>query len=157
MPLFVTKYIQISDICQVRLDFFKVVLQQPTSTTGSCTNTYTTITPGATTVTAYNRPPALCGTLTDQHCTKTTLLSFWTTNIFNSYRYHILLRLISFIYSYEPHFYILVYIDSGRTVSTIATIKFTLASASDNYWRVCNFSSHAKLFINAWILISIVY
>merc|ERR1739844_487658 len=85
-----------TDICQVRLDFFKVVLQQPTSTTGSCTNTYTTITPGATTVTAYNRPPALCGTLTDQH----------------------------------------LYIDSGRTVSTIATIKFTLASASDNYWRI---------------------
>ena len=77
MPLFVTKYIQISEICQVRLDFFKVVLQQPTSTTGSCTNTYTTITPGATTPhTAYNSPPALCGTLTDQHCTKTTLLSF---------------------------------------------------------------------------------
>ena len=103
MPLFLTKYIQISEICQVRLDFFKVVLQQPTSTTGSCTHTYTTITPGATGVTAYNRPPALCGTLTDQHCTKTTLLSFWTTNIFNSYRYHILslLRLFSFIYSYE--------------------------------------------------------
>lgn len=47
-------------------------------------------------MTAYNRPPALCGTLTDQH----------------------------------------LYIDSGRTVSTIATIKFTLASASDNYWRI---------------------
>merc|ERR1739844_97934 len=85
-----------TEICQVRLDFFKVVLQQPTSTTGSCTNTYTTITPGATGVTAYNRPPALCGTLTDQH----------------------------------------LYIDSGRTVTTIATIKFTLASASDNYWRI---------------------
>merc|ERR1712020_188127 len=85
-----------TEICQVRLDFFKVVLQQPASTTGSCTNTYTTITPGASGVTAYNRPPTLCGTLTDQH----------------------------------------LYIDSGRTTSTIVTIKFTLASASDNYWRI---------------------
>ena len=47
----------------------------------------------------------------------------------------------------NPFFIFLVYIDSGRTVTTIATIKFTLASASDNYWRVCNFASHAKLFI----------
>ena len=93
MPLFVTKYIQISDICQVRLDFFKVVLQQPTSTTGSCTNTYTTITPGATGVTAYNRPPSLCGTLTDQHCTSITLLSFepqtFSMHIDIIYRHHI--------------------------------------------------------------------
>lgn len=85
-----------TEICQVRLDFFKVVLQQPASATGSCTNTYTTITPGATGSTAYNTPPKLCGTLTNQH----------------------------------------LYIDSGRTVSTVATIKITLASASDNYWRI---------------------
>ena len=39
----------------------------------------------------------------------------------------------------NPLFIFLVYIDSGRTVTTIATIKFTLASASDNYWRVGNF------------------
>jgi len=85
-----------TEICQVRLDFFKVVLQQPKSTTGSCTNTYTAITPGAGSVTAYNKPPALCGTLTDQH----------------------------------------LYLDSGRSTSTIATIKITLSAASDNYWRI---------------------
>lgn len=85
-----------TEICQVRLDMFKVVLQQPASATGSCTNTYATITPGASGNTAYSKPPTLCGTLTDQH----------------------------------------LYIDSGRSSSTIATIKFTLASASDNYWRI---------------------
>ena len=56
------------EICQVRLDFFKAVLQQPASSTGSCTKTYITSTPGATGSTAYNTPPKLCGTLTDQHC-----------------------------------------------------------------------------------------
>ena len=141
MRLFVTKYIQISEICQVRLDFFKVVLQQPTSTTGSCTNTYTTITPGATTVTAYNRPPALCGTLTDQHCTKITPYLFepqiFSMHIDIIYRHYLDYSHLS-IHT-NPLFYILVYIDSGRTVTTIATIKFTLASASDNYWRVGNF------------------
>jgi len=85
-----------TEICQVRLDFFKVVLQQPTSTTGSCTNTYTTITPGASGVTKFNNPPNLCGTLTGQH----------------------------------------LYIDAGRSSSTVATLKITLASASDNYWRI---------------------
>ena len=58
----------ILEICQVRLDMFKVVLQQPASATGSCTKTYTTITPGASGNTAYTKPPTLCGTLTDQHC-----------------------------------------------------------------------------------------
>merc|ERR1711936_1122060 len=85
-----------TEICQVRLDMFKVVLQQPASATGSCTKTYTTITPGASGNTAYTKPPTLCGTLTDQH----------------------------------------LYIDSGRSSSTIATIKFTLATATDNYWRI---------------------
>ena len=142
MPLFVTKYIQISEICQVRLDFFKVVLQQPTSTTGSCTNTYTTITPGATGTTAYNKPPALCGTLTDQHCTNTTILTFRTKKFsihINIICRHLVRFSLRLIHSHESIFYILVYLDSGRTATTIATIKFTLASASDNYWRVCNF------------------
>ena len=58
----------ISEICQVRLDFFKVVLQAAGSTTGSCATTYTTITPGSTGQTKFNIPPALCGTLTGQHC-----------------------------------------------------------------------------------------
>ena len=111
MPLFVTKYIQISEICQVRLDFFKVVLQQPTSTTGSCTNTYTTITPGATGTTAYNKPPALCGTLTDQHCTNTTLLTFRTKkfsiHINIICRHHILLRFsLRLIHPHESIYYI---------------------------------------------------
>ena len=57
----------------------------------------------------------------------------------------------------NPLFYILVYIDSGRTVTTIATIKFTLASASANYWRVGNFSSHATLFIESSCLNSNIY
>jgi len=85
-----------TEICQVRLDFFKAVLQQPASATGSCTSTYTAITPGASGVTAYNTPPTLCGTLTGQH----------------------------------------LYIDSGRSASTIATIKFTIAISADNYWRI---------------------
>ena len=108
MPLFVTKYIQISDICQVRLDFFKVVLQQPTSTTGSCTNTYTTITPGATGVTAYNRPPSLCGTLTDQHCTSITLLSFepqtFSMHIDIIYRHHIFTQIVLIYLFIRTHF-----------------------------------------------------
>merc|ERR1712110_52849 len=85
-----------TEICQVRLDFFKAVLQQPASATGSCTSTYTTITPGASGPTAFNAPPILCGTLTNQH----------------------------------------LYIDSGRTASTIATIKFTIAISADNTWRI---------------------
>jgi len=85
-----------TEICQVRLDFFKAVLQQPKSTTGSCVNTILAFTPGASGVTAFNTPPNLCGTLTNQH----------------------------------------LYIDSGRTASTIATLKFTLASSADNYWRI---------------------
>ena len=70
-PIFVPCCIKscfVLEICQVRLDFFKAVLQQPTSTTGSCTKTYTTITPGASGTTKYNTPPTLCGTLTGQHC-----------------------------------------------------------------------------------------
>lgn len=90
-----------TDICQVRLDFFKVVLQQPKSTKGSCTNTYATITPGASGVTKFNNAPILCGTLTGQH----------------------------------------LYIDSGRSSSTAATLKITLSAASDNYWRIKVFSN----------------
>jgi len=85
-----------TEICQVRLDFFKAVLQQPASTSGSCTKTYTTITPGASGTTKYNTPPTLCGTLTGQH----------------------------------------LYLDSGRTTSTIATIKITVKTSADNYWRI---------------------
>ena len=121
------------EICQVRLDFFKVVLQQPKSTTGSCTNTYTTITPGASGVTAYNRPPALCGTLTDQHC-KNTILSLRTITILpNSFQFT-----LNKSTNKNLFFTFQVYLDSGRSTSTIATIKITLASASDNYWRVRN-------------------
>jgi len=85
-----------TEICQVRLDFFKAVLQQPTSSTGSCTKTYLAITPGASGVTKYNKPPTLCGTLTNQH----------------------------------------LYLDSGRTASTIATVKLTIDTSADNYWRI---------------------
>jgi len=56
-----------TDICQLRLDFFKVVLQQPAVATGSCTDTYLTTTAGTTTASFQNTPPVLCGTLTDQH------------------------------------------------------------------------------------------
>lgn len=85
-----------TEICQVRLDFFKVVLQTAGSTTGSCATTYTTITPGSTGQTKFNIPPALCGTLTGQH----------------------------------------LYLDSGRSSSTIATIAFTIVISGNNYWRV---------------------
>jgi len=84
-----------TDICQIRLDFFSVVLQQPTSTTGSCTNTILTSTQGSTGVTFQNTPPALCGTLTGQH----------------------------------------LYMDAG-TANTAATLKFTIATALDNTWRI---------------------
>ena len=116
---------------------FKVVLQQPTSSSGSCTKAYTTITPGATGVTAYNRPPALCGTLTDQHC-KNTILSLRTITILpNSFQLYI--YTLNKSTNKNLLFTFQVYIDSGRSTSTIATIKITLASASDNYWRVRNF------------------
>ena len=55
------------DICQIRLDFFSVILQQPVATTGVCTNTILATTQGSTGVTFYNTPPVLCGTLTGQH------------------------------------------------------------------------------------------
>ena len=60
-------FIYFIDICQLRLDFFKVVLQQPAVATGSCTDTYLTTTAGTTTASFQNTPPVLCGTLTDQH------------------------------------------------------------------------------------------
>ena len=50
-----------------------MVLQQPKSTKGSCTNTYAAITPGASGVTKFNNAPVLCGTLTGQHCKKPSL------------------------------------------------------------------------------------
>jgi len=55
------------DICQLRLDFFRAILQQPTDSTGLCTNTILTTTSGSTGATFQNTPPLLCGTLTDQH------------------------------------------------------------------------------------------
>jgi len=55
------------DICQLRLDFFRAVLQQPASSSGSCTDTILTTTIGSTGQTSQNTPPLLCGTLTDQH------------------------------------------------------------------------------------------
>jgi hypothetical protein len=84
-----------TDICQIRLDFFSAVLQQPVATTGLCTSTILTTTQGSTGVTFYNTPPLLCGTLTGQH----------------------------------------VYVEAG-TANTAATLKFTLASALDNTWRI---------------------
>lgn len=84
-----------TDICQIRLDFFSAVLQQPVATTGLCTSTILTTTQGSTGVTFYNTPPLLCGTLTGQH----------------------------------------IYIEAG-TANTAATLKFTLASALDNTWRI---------------------
>lgn len=84
-----------TDICQIRLDFFSAILQQPVATTGVCTNTILTTTQGSTGVTFYNTPPVLCGTLTGQH----------------------------------------MYIEAG-TANTAATLKFTLATALDNTWRI---------------------
>lgn len=56
------------DICNIRLDFTDVSLQQPAAA-GTCTNTILDITPGSTTspVSVGQDPPTVCGTLTGQH------------------------------------------------------------------------------------------
>ena len=61
------------DICQIRLDFTAVDLQQPSSTagattTGDCVDTILAITPGTSSSSIFNKHPDLCGTLTGQHC-----------------------------------------------------------------------------------------
>lgn len=60
------------DICQIRLDFTAVTLQQPTSTTGACSTSgldTLTITGGGegAVAAAQSGPPVLCGTLTGSH------------------------------------------------------------------------------------------
>jgi len=59
------------DICQIRLDFTSVKLQQPVSgtstTSADCSDTKLDITAGTTSQNIFNNPPTLCGTLTDQH------------------------------------------------------------------------------------------
>jgi len=60
------------DICQIRLDFTSVTLQQPkatgTATTdGDCSDTILDITGGLTANSIFSNPPDLCGTLTGQH------------------------------------------------------------------------------------------
>jgi len=58
------------DICQIRLDFFKTILMQPQSTGsvyGICSDTILKITGGTTSGSIINKPPDLCGILTDQH------------------------------------------------------------------------------------------
>ena len=71
------------DICQIRLDFVEVKLQQPASTTGAtttgdCVDTILAITPGTSSSSIYNKPPDLCGTLTGQH----GKLNFYVTQWF---------------------------------------------------------------------------
>jgi len=60
------------DICQIRLDFTSVSLQQPkatgTATTDNdCSDTILDITGGLTANSIFSNPPNLCGTLTGQH------------------------------------------------------------------------------------------
>jgi len=60
------------DICQIRLDFTSVSLQQPkatgTATTdGDCSDTILDITGGLSASSIFSNPPDLCGTLTGQH------------------------------------------------------------------------------------------
>jgi len=60
------------DICQIRLDFTTVKLQQPkatgTATTdGDCSDTILDITGGLSANSIFSNPPDLCGTLTGQH------------------------------------------------------------------------------------------
>jgi len=58
------------DICQIRLDFFKTILMQPQSTGavyGICSDTVLKITGGTSSGSIINKPPDLCGILTDQH------------------------------------------------------------------------------------------
>jgi len=60
------------DICQIRLDFTSVSLQQPkatgTATTDAdCSDTILDITGGLSANSIFSNPPNLCGTLTGQH------------------------------------------------------------------------------------------
>lgn len=59
------------DICQIRLDFTAVSLQQPvsgtSSTTADCSDTKLAITGGTSSNSIFSNPPTLCGTLTGQH------------------------------------------------------------------------------------------
>jgi len=59
------------DICQIRLDFTAVSLQQPVSgtstTTADCSDTKLAITGGTSSNSIFSNPPTLCGTLTGQH------------------------------------------------------------------------------------------
>jgi len=59
------------DICQIRLDFTSVTLQQPvsgtSSTTADCSDTKLDITGGTSSSSIFSNPPTLCGTLTGQH------------------------------------------------------------------------------------------
>ena len=58
------------DICQIRLDFFKTILMQPQSSGsnfGICSDTVLKVTGGTSSGSIMNKPPDLCGILTDQH------------------------------------------------------------------------------------------
>jgi len=59
------------DICQIRLDFTAVSLQQPKvstgTTNGDCSDTILDITGGLSANSIFSNPPNLCGTLTGQH------------------------------------------------------------------------------------------
>jgi len=58
------------DICQIRLDFFKAILMQPQTAApnvGICSDTILKITGGTSSDSIINKPPDLCGILTDQH------------------------------------------------------------------------------------------
>ena len=66
-----------SDICQIRLDFFKTILMQPQSSGsvfGICSDTVLKVTGGTTSNSIINKPPDLCGILTDQHAILSTLV-----------------------------------------------------------------------------------
>jgi len=86
------------DICQIRLDFTAVSLQQPKvstgTTNGDCSDTILDITGGLTANSIFSNPPNLCGTLTGQHVyidsgrasTAATLKFTLATSASNSWR-----------------------------------------------------------------------
>ena len=53
-----------TDICQIRLDFDSVTMDQPDSTSGTCDDEVK-----ATSPTSFS-PPTICGTLTGTHSKK---------------------------------------------------------------------------------------
>ena len=122
-----------SDICQIRLDFFKTILMQPQSSGsvfGICSDTVLKVTGGTTSNSIINKPPDLCGILTDQHgkFSHYRVLFFYKDLLL--WRKRSIEIFISFLF--------IVYIDSGRA-STAATLAFTFGSAgsgSANVWRV---------------------